>query len=122
MPCHLHLEHLNRQLKGSLRNLRSNIDRNCINRAARSIGVVHSIDLEFGKELTIALDSDQHHRPSFTKDVNKVATVLQEIEPFKYVHNRKFKSFKNKKPLLDTMDKDEKIVDWMVEKVAPLIF
>ena len=37
MPCDLHLEHLNRQLKGSLRNLRSNIDRNCINHAARSI-------------------------------------------------------------------------------------
>ena len=94
MPCDLHLEHLNQQLKGSLRNLRSSIDRNCI----------LNFDLEFGKELTIAPDSNQHHRPSFTKDVNKVATVLKEIKPFKYVHNRKFKSFKNKKPLLDATD------------------
>ena len=68
------------------------------------------------------MDSGTHRRPAFKKDLQKIVTVL-ELNPFKFCDNRKFTSgFKNKKSLLGKIDEDGKIVDWMVEKVAPLIF
>ena len=122
IPCDLHLEHLNRQLKGVLRNLRSNLDTGSIHRSGKSIGVVHSVALEFEKQLSTTPDSGHHHRPAFGKDLDKLVTVIRETNSFKHMPNRKFASFKNKKPLLNTIDKNGKIVDWMVEKAAPLIF
>ena len=41
IPCDLHLEHLNRCLKDSLRNLHPNIKPKSVVRAAKAIGVVH---------------------------------------------------------------------------------
>ena len=60
-----------------------------------------------------------HNRPSHDRDVEMVSAVLEEIEAFQYVQNRNFSAassgFKNKKPMLDVIDKDDKIIEWMVE-------
>ena len=53
MPCDLYNEHLNRQLKSVLRNLRSNLQKNTIDRAAKSLGVIHLIDQQFCDELHV---------------------------------------------------------------------
>ena len=92
IPCDLHLEHLNRQLKGSLRNLRSNMDSNAIHRAGKALVVVHSVTLHFSRELNLKEDSGQHHRPAFKKDLQKLVTILGEIDPFKFCDKRKFTS------------------------------
>ena len=74
----MHMELLNRQLKGALRNLRSNIQSGPIHRAGRSVGVVHSVALQFKKELDTTSDSTNHVSPVFTKDLDEVLSVLWE--------------------------------------------
>ena len=111
IPCDLHMEHLNRQLKGALHTLRSNIQSGPIHRAGRSVGIVHSVALQFEKELYITSDSTNYDSPVFTKDLDEVLSVLRETDPFTYKHNRKFNNFKIKKPLLDEIDDNGKIAD-----------
>ena len=60
IPCDLHMEHLNRRLKGTLRILQSNLHEGTVDRAGKCVGVVHSIALQFGKKMEIHLDSDHH--------------------------------------------------------------
>ena len=43
MPCNLHLEHLNRRLKGTISGMESNVQPSSIKRASRAIGVVDEI-------------------------------------------------------------------------------
>ena len=121
IPCDLHMEHLNRQLKGSLRNLRSNVESGPITRAGKAVGIVHSVGRQFGEEVGISMDSGRHRSPVFDKDLDHILPVLQQVDPFILKHSRKITSIRFKKPLLDAMDKDGKIVEWMVEKTASLV-
>ena len=43
IPCDLHMEHLNRQLKCIMRNMEANVTDKSISVAAKSIGVVNNI-------------------------------------------------------------------------------
>ncbi len=43
MPCDLYMEHLNRRIKTILRNVGSNVNRNSIIRAGKSIGAIHKV-------------------------------------------------------------------------------
>ena len=110
IPCDLHLEHLNRQLKGNLRRMSSNLQATTINhRAGKSLGAVHSIDTQFSRELYVEDSSNVHHKPSHAKDVDKIVAVLEEANCFELLSNRTLKCSFNSKPLLDEMDKDDKI-------------
>ena len=51
MPCDLHLEHLNRRLKGTISGMESNVQLSSIKRAARAIGVVDEICRSFSDKL-----------------------------------------------------------------------
>ena len=103
------MEHLNRGLKGTLRNLQSNLHEGTIDRAGKSVGVVHSIALQFGKEMEIHLDSDHHCTPAFSKDLDRVVATLQDAESLSCKTNRKFTTFKRRTLLLDKIDDDGKI-------------
>lgn len=125
LPCDLHLEHLNRQLKGILRNLRSNLDSNTIHRAGRSLGLVHTMLTQFSKDLSVPNNSSIHHRPAFKKDLEKLFTILQEAQSFvQHDTQRSFVSkFKVKSSLLGNIrENEEKMIDWMVEKTSTMIF
>ncbi len=50
MPCDLHMEHLNRRLKGMIHNMGSNIHPSCIASAAKALGVVHNVCSVFEQE------------------------------------------------------------------------
>ena len=50
IPCDLHLEHLNRRLKGILRNVGSNIDPKSIVRAGQTVATVHRVCQVFESE------------------------------------------------------------------------
>ena len=51
LPCDLHLEQLNRRLKGVLTRMESNVKPFSVMRAARAIGVVDEICRSFGNEM-----------------------------------------------------------------------
>ena len=122
ISCDLHIEHLNHQLKDVLRNLRSNLQAGPILRAGRSLGVVHTVVQQFGEELQIASHSNRHSVPAFKKDFDKVYTTLKDADSLLHSSNRKFSHFKCKKQLLNTIDKNGQIINWMVEKIAPMIY
>jgi len=66
--CDMHLEHLNRRLKGLITNLRSNASNsvnnssiypnNAVNRTARSIGVLHDICTNIKEHNEVKAESD----------------------------------------------------------------
>ena len=70
MPCDLHLEHLNRRLKGTISRMESNVQPSSIKRAAKAIGVVDEIRRSFSDELSVQTASDIHRKPSYTKDLS----------------------------------------------------
>ena len=90
MPCDLHLEHLNCHLKGLITNLCSNAAKhtendehsmypnNSVNRAARSISVLHEICNTFENQTGVGLTSGNHNRLSLVKDVEMVGKVLED--------------------------------------------
>lgn len=114
MPCDLHLEHLNRHLKGLITNLNlcSNASKhtgsndhsiypsNAVNRAARSIGVLDDICNTFESQTGVGLASGNHNRPSVAKDVEMVVKVLEDEDIFENIRGRKHNSFKNLNTIL----------------------
>lgn len=104
----LHLEHLNRRLKGVLRNLQSNIQTNTIVRASKSIGIVQQICDQFDKETTNRKQgSDKHTVPSSRKDVSLIVDSLEQ-DPNILINrpNRDHSSFKIRDSILEDFDKE----------------
>ena len=108
VPCDLHLEHLNRRLKGLITNLCSNAAKrtendehsmypnNSVNRAARSIGVLHEICNTSENQTGVGLTSGNHNRLSLVKDVEMVVKVLEDEKIFDTIRGgRKHHCFKN---------------------------
>ena len=103
ISCDLHLEHLNRRLKGGIRNLHSNACNvnesiypcRAVNRVARSIGVLHDICTTFEQQNNVKAESDKHNTPSFMKDTKNVLEVLEELDVFKQEAHKKHSSFSN---------------------------
>lgn len=124
IPCDLHLEHLNRHLKGLLRQLNSNVTKkqtdnhhavypcNAINRAARSIRVLHDLCELFENECGKERESGNHNIPSFKKDVQMVVKVLVEGDVFTVKQGRKYPSFKNFNTVLQQCPK-EHLKQWI---------
>ena len=77
VPCDLHMEHLNRQLKRCIRNAGSNIYPSAIQRVAKSLGPVSNVCAQFEKELSISANKDYHTYPSFRKDLDAIIRVLE---------------------------------------------
>ena len=76
IPCDLHLEHLNRRLKGILG---SNIDPKCIVRAGQIVPTVHKVCQVFESETSGKLNHTRHPYPSFCKDLNIVLKVFHKV-------------------------------------------
>lgn len=111
IPCDLHLEHLNRCLKDSLRNLHSNIKPKSVVRAAKAIGVVHHICSLFSKDITTQV-SDKHAKPSTSKDFQTLLSELNSLKVFDVIPKRDHDSIHIKKRLLQKFNKD-KYLDWV---------
>ena len=118
LPCDLHLEHLNRRLKGVLTRMESNVKPSSVTRAARAIGVVDEICRSFGNEMGRQDDSDKHRKPSYIKDYKLILDELDAIDIYKNIPNRKHKNIFLKKNILESVNVD-KYTDWIVERIIP---
>lgn len=125
VSCDLHLEHLNRRLKGLISGLRSNAASksedsiypcNAINRAARSIGVLHHICSNFEEQSEIREEAIVHHPPSFQKDVEMVQEVLKDARVFDELSGRKHSSFCNFNAVLQQCPTNH-LKDWITERI-----
>lgn len=112
IPCDLHLEHLNRCLKDSLRNLHSNVKTTSVLRAAKSIGVVHHIAEQFKEQTTSSSESGKHSKPRSSKDFQRLLSELTSLKVFDIICGRDHDSVHIKKPLLHKFDK-KKYLEWV---------
>ena len=115
IPCDLHLEHLNRCLKDSLRNLHSNIKPKSVVRAAKAIGVVHHICNLFEKDITAKV-SDHHAKPSTSKDFPSLLSELTYLKVFDIIPARDHESIHIKRRLFQTFNK-KKYLDWVKNRI-----
>ena len=125
VSCDLHLEHLNKRLKGLITGLRSNAASksedsiypcNAINRAARSIGVLHHICSNFEEQSEIRGEAIVHNPPSFTKDIEIVQEVLKEVQVFNKFSARKHSNFYNFNAILQQCPTNH-LKDWITEQI-----
>ena len=112
IPCDLHLEHLNRRLKSSLRNLCSNIKGNSVVRAAKSIGIVHHICQVFEEETTHHKETKKYSIPASSQDFQKVINELTSLKVFDVIPGRDHESIHIKKNLLQKFD-TKKFLEWV---------
>ena len=103
IPCDLHLEHLNRRLKGMITKLNSNASGNstsiypinAVNRAARSIGLLNEVCDLFEEQNKVSPVSGNHNKPSLETDVQLIVDVLKDMDVFETKQRRKHHSFAN---------------------------
>lgn len=116
IPCDLHIEHLNRRLKTSIRHLSSNVQATSVVRAAKSIGVVHRICSIFENETRPNTGSDKHSDPGFGKDYDQILSALKEAKVFSSFLGRSHSCFPMKKAILESFNK-EKYLDWVKARI-----
>ena len=127
ISCDLHLEHLNRRLKDLITGLRSNVSSNCksedsiypsnaINRAARSIGVLHHICSNFDDQNDIKGDAFVHSTPSRKKDIEIVQQVLKDMKVFDCYSKRKHSAFPNVNTILQQCP-PKHLKTWITERI-----
>ena len=104
IPMDLYLEHLNRRLKTSLRNIGSNITDNSVQLAAQSIAVIEHVCQQFqAVTANKTPSSNKHSSPSFESDFKMILNVLQQQEVFVYKESREYTTFKFHKSLFQQM-------------------
>ena len=102
IPCDLHMEHLNRQLKSIIRGMGGNVTPARIQKAAKSIAVVHRVCAVFELETVGHRHSDRHPYPTFEKDMAVIVKILEEEKMLVKKPARQYPFYKSKKSVLHT--------------------
>ena len=94
VPCDLHLEFLNKRLKGAVRGMGGNVTPKAIVKAAESIRVTQEVCSAF-EEATVQTKpvSNKHSYPAVNKDVNEMVRVLEEHDVFTPLRKREHSAF-----------------------------
>jgi len=114
VPCDLHLEHLNRRLKGMIRGLHSNVTPKALSRAAQSVGIVHQVCDNITSVTGVYKESGRHTRPAFNKECGEMVKQLEESQVFTSL-GRQPASYRNIKSVLQQF-KTEEIKEWIIDK------
>lgn len=114
VPCDLHLEHLNRRLKGMVRALHSNVTPKALSRAAKSVGIVHQVCENITLASGIYQESGHHTRPAFNQECARMVEQLQECRVFASL-GRQPAVYKHIKSVLQQYSKQE-IKEWIIQK------
>jgi len=116
IPCDLHIEHLNKRLKGMLRNLGSNVKESTIVHAAKSIGIVHHICQLFEEETSHHKQAKKYGVPSSSQDLLKLTTELAALNIFNEQSGRSHDSIYIKKYLITKFNKT-KYLEWVINHI-----
>ena len=121
IPADLHLEHLNRTLKGTIQGLGTNKNETAIVRASKAIGIIKDTIQKFDQENSITSSSGSHGAPAIKKELDIIVKELQQYQAFAIQCGRKHPSFD--KPFHVIHAKPTKdIVAWVVEHVESRYF
>eukprot|EP00731_Ephydatia_muelleri_P020729 Em0013g456a len=117
----LHMEHLNRLLKGTVTHLGANKTPQAIVRAGKALGVLKNIITVFDK-LTGGWATSNHTTRSEAEDLMKVVTELSQNRVFSPQSGRKHRTFPSIEcnKLIASINK-KKLHLWMTKKVSQIL-
>ena len=92
IPAELHIEHLNRLLKGTVSHLGAKKTPQAIVRAGKALGVLRDILEEFDK-VTVGQVTSNHTTRSEAEDLMKMVAELSHHDVFSHHPGRKHKTF-----------------------------
>ena len=116
IPLDLHMEHLNRLIKDTLRTLRANKATRSIMRASQAMGTIAPVLEQFDEENAVQSISCSSRKPTAEHDINIIVTELMQSEAFLVKAGRKLKHFKKPRDLLSVPK--EELLDWMVDRLS----
>lgn len=121
IPADLHMEHMNRLLKGTVNHLGANKTPQAIVRAGKALGVLRSVLEEFD-HLTGRWTTRRHTTRSEANDLIKVVEELSQSKVFTHEPGREHNTFPSMKcnKLLQSIDQ-KKLHTWMKKKIADII-
>ena len=112
IPCDLAMEHLNRRLKGIIRNMGANVVPSALARAAKSIGSVDCVCDLFEQSVMAQQTSSKHTIAQDSKDFQLVLQILNEKKIFKEEIGRHHSRFRYSCTLLEQSRK-ETLCTWL---------
>ena len=104
MPVDLHMEHLNKRLKGMMRGLGSNITPESVQRASKALGIIEAVCINFENISNVTATKDYHSMPSFEKDLQKLKEQLVAQEVFSFKQDRHHKGYRKHKQLMTSIN------------------
>lgn len=97
IPLDLHMEHLNRFAKDSMRNLSSNKTQAAtVARVGKSLGTLTTLVENFDAENSVHLSTSRKKKPSAASDIKIITDELVTSGAFSVIRGRKMKHFKKK--------------------------
>lgn len=121
ISCDLHMEHINKLVKGAIDGLGANKSEKAIKRVAKAIGVLSTTTECYDSEVGLVEPSGKHSHKSMCKDLNKIVEQLQECKTFNIHTKTTHMSFSNlKKNILRTLDEKE-LKEWMIQRFSILL-
>ena len=82
IPADLHLEHLNRILKGTVQGLGSNKHEEAIVRSSKEISAIKEVIQNYDQDNTTTLSSSSHHTPAIKKEIETIVKELRQYQVF----------------------------------------
>lgn len=121
IPMDLEMEHLNRELKGAISNLHSNVNENSIARIGRSLKKLVTVTENYDKCSDIPLQSNYHSSRSNIKDLTSVVEELQKSNVYIEQSNREHSQFPKFKGNIAGTLKCEDIESWLKAQLKRLL-
>ncbi|SMN01813.1 hypothetical protein SPONN_105 [uncultured Candidatus Thioglobus sp.] len=114
IPKDLHMEHLNRLVKESIRSLQANKTKKSIARVGRALGTLDPVLANFDKNNDVSSHSGMHREASMKKDRDMLLNELLKDQVFQQHGDRAHAEFPKPKDVLHQLTKD-KFKKWIYD-------
>ena len=117
----LHLEHLNRALKGTIRDLGANKNEKAIVPNSKALGILKGTLEKYDQENSIVSPSEAHAKPGIKKELNAIIAELQQHQSFDILPGRKHSSFGKSFDIIH-MRPAKEVLAWLTEHLEKCYF
>ena len=117
IECDLHMEHLNRICKNSIKGMGANKTEKAIQRAAKAIGKSSAVVDNFARTTKHPSTSQKHSSADVTKDRDLILKELTSNNVFGKISGREHASFPNLSNTVMMGVGEKKLTDWIKDQI-----